>query len=68
MNRCPTAQDLEQWLDEELSDARQADLAKHVGVCADCQATLERLTEKTGDLLEDAASRRELPPILPPHS
>ena len=54
-------QDLEQWLDEELSDARQADLAKHVGVCADCQATLERLTEKTGDWPGGSASRAGTP-------
>jgi hypothetical protein len=47
MRRCPTAQDLEKWLDEELSDAGQSDVAEHVGVCAPCQATLERLTEKT---------------------
>ena len=47
MSRCPTAQVLEQWLDEELDDVRQNALAEHVGACAACQATLERLTEKT---------------------
>jgi WD40 repeat protein/serine/threonine protein kinase len=47
MSRCPTAHVLEQWLDEELDDARQNALAEHVGACAACQATLERLTEKT---------------------
>jgi eukaryotic-like serine/threonine-protein kinase len=47
MSRCPTVRDLEHWLDEELSDDRQDALSRHVGDCAHCQATLERLTEKT---------------------
>src|SRR5262245_54509272 len=48
--RCPTVEDLEQWLDEELADARQEELARHVGDCTRCQAALERLTEKTAVL------------------
>jgi eukaryotic-like serine/threonine-protein kinase len=47
MSRCPSAQDLERWLDEECDDARQDDVARHVGACSRCQATLEQLTEKT---------------------
>ena len=55
MSRCPTLRDLEHWLDEELNDDRQDALTRHIGDCAHCQATLERLTEKTcvlpGDFL-----------------
>jgi WD40 repeat protein/serine/threonine protein kinase len=50
MKRCPTPEDLERWLDEELAEARQADVARHVGTCEQCQAALERLTERTGVL------------------
>jgi WD40 repeat protein/serine/threonine protein kinase len=47
MSRCPSTEDLEKWLDEERSDARKDEVARHVEVCAQCQATLEQLTEKT---------------------
>jgi WD40 repeat protein/serine/threonine protein kinase len=47
MSRCPTGPDLERWLDEELDPTQQAELAGHIADCARCQATLERLTEKT---------------------
>src|SRR4051812_85039 len=50
MKPCPSAQELEQLLDEELSDAQQEALAKHVGSCPSCQTTLERLTEVADSL------------------
>ncbi|HEY7426954.1 MAG TPA: protein kinase [Gemmataceae bacterium] len=59
--RCPTAEDLEQWLDEKLEDVRQEELAQHVGDCAHCQAALERLTEKTAVLTGLSASELSLP-------
>jgi WD40 repeat protein/serine/threonine protein kinase len=55
MNPCPAAHELQQLLDEELSDAQQEALAKHVGSCLSCQATLERLTELTDDLQQSVA-------------
>jgi WD40 repeat protein/serine/threonine protein kinase len=50
MSPCPAVPDLERWLDEELEAPRQEDLAGHVADCARCQAVLERLTQKTGEL------------------
>jgi len=47
MKRCPTAKELEQFLDEQLSDDRHERLADHIASCSPCQATLERLTEPT---------------------
>jgi eukaryotic-like serine/threonine-protein kinase len=47
MKHCPTAKELEQLLDEQLSDDRHEELAGHVSSCLPCQATLERLTEST---------------------
>ncbi|HTU22693.1 MAG TPA: protein kinase [Gemmataceae bacterium] len=66
MSRCPTLRDLEHWLDEELSDDRQDALTRHVGDCAQCQATLERLTEKTCVFPEDALNLE--PPSSPADS
>ncbi len=50
MKLCPTPQELEQLLDEELNDARQAALVEHVGRCVSCQTALEQLTEANGEL------------------
>ncbi len=47
MKLCPTAKELEQFLDEQLSDGRHEELADHVGSCLTCQAALECLTEPT---------------------
>src|SRR5689334_20977376 len=47
MKHCPTAKELEQFLDEQLSDDRHERFADHIASCAPCQATLERLTEPT---------------------
>src|SRR5262249_19547112 len=59
--RCPTVEDLEQWLDEELDDASQEELARHVGDCTRCQTMLEYLTEKTAVLTGLSASELSLP-------
>ena len=56
MKPCPSAQELEQLLDEELEDAQQEALAKHVGSCPSCQTTLERLTEVADSLPSVARS------------
>ena len=47
MKPCPTAQELEQLLDEQLSDNRDQELAAHIGSCLSCQTALEHLTEAT---------------------
>jgi WD40 repeat protein len=47
MSRCPTPAELEQLLEEELSDSRQRAVSAHVGACARCRAALERMTEQT---------------------
>lgn len=44
MKPCPTAQELEQLLDEQLSDDRHQEVAGHIVSCPSCQATLEHLT------------------------
>jgi anti-sigma factor RsiW len=56
MKPCPSAQELEQLLDEELSDAQQEALAKHVASCPSCQTTLYRLTEGADSLPSVARS------------
>ena len=45
MKGCPSTQRLEQFLDEQLDDTRHRAVAQHIGSCATCQATLERLTQ-----------------------
>lgn len=47
MKSCPTAHELEQLLDEQLSDDRQQEVAEHVASCRPCQAALEHLTVAT---------------------
>ncbi len=59
MSRCPSVEDLVYWLDEELGEPRQAELAKHIADCVRCQADLERLTEKTC-VLSDLSAETEL--------
>jgi anti-sigma factor RsiW len=41
---CPTANDLQALLDEQLSDLREAAVLSHIEGCSACQETLERLT------------------------
>jgi hypothetical protein len=45
MNRCPSPQQLQQLIDEQLAEAEHRRISLHVGNCPDCQATLDRLTE-----------------------
>src|SRR5947209_2647459 len=58
MSRCPSAGELEALLEEQLPDAQRRTVSNHVGGCAACQATLERLTADTVVL----AGPRALPP------
>jgi WD40 repeat protein/serine/threonine protein kinase len=44
---CPSAQELEQLLDEVLDDPQRQAVTAHIGACPDCQATLENLTADT---------------------
>jgi anti-sigma factor RsiW len=45
VNSCPSADDLEKFLEEQLSEACRQDVSDHVNSCAECQEALERLTE-----------------------
>jgi WD40 repeat protein/serine/threonine protein kinase len=56
---CPSAQQLEELLDEALNGPERQAVADHVGACPSCQAALERLTGDTsvsGVLLPAAPS------------
>ena len=46
---CPTVEDLERLLAEQLSDLECAALARHVEGCAGCREALARLTADAGD-------------------
>jgi serine/threonine protein kinase len=48
MNCCPSSQQLEQLLEEQLSEEEQGVIATHVSACAPCQAQLEQLTAVLG--------------------
>ncbi len=64
MMRCPSVEDLEHLLDEELDNVRQEELSRHVGDCARCQAALERLTEQTVVLTNPSSRKLSSPPLL----
>jgi WD40 repeat protein/serine/threonine protein kinase len=49
MNHCPTQQQLEQLLEEQLPDAEHQDVSVHVSQCSACQAALENLTSLVAD-------------------
>src|SRR5262245_19189316 len=44
MSVCPSRQQLEQLLEEQLDEAEHGPISLHVGVCPECQAALEGLT------------------------
>jgi serine/threonine-protein kinase len=44
MNRCPSAEQLERWLNQPADDAAAQALAAHVDACPHCQQALEALT------------------------
>lgn len=44
MNPCPPAEQLEQFLDGQLDDAKRTALARHIDGCPACQALLETIT------------------------
>ncbi len=45
MSRCPSVQQLEELLEQQLGGAEDEALSLHVGTCDHCQRTLEQLTE-----------------------
>ena len=47
MTQCPSADQLERMLDEQLTDADQHGITLHVKTCAICQGKLEELTADT---------------------
>jgi WD40 repeat protein/serine/threonine protein kinase len=47
MSSCPSSQQLEQLLDEELTDAKRRAISAHVNECTACQAALEQLTTES---------------------
>jgi WD40 repeat protein len=49
MSRCPSLEQLEQLLEEQLDDAEQRAVSQHIGNCDLCQETLEHLTEGGAD-------------------
>src|SRR5690349_12529555 len=70
MKPCPSVQELERLLEEELDDSQQEALIHHVGSCASCQSALERLTEPADELQSvshgggrkhDADTRADIP-------
>lgn len=44
MNNCPSADQVQSFLDEQLGDTERAALAGHVDTCLDCQHMFEQLT------------------------
>ena len=52
---CPSAEDLERLLSEELSDTDRTAVEAHVETCADCQQRLERLVTPTAQLTRPPA-------------
>jgi len=45
--RCPSAEELERLLSEELGDAERTSVEVHIETCVDCQQHLERLVTPT---------------------
>jgi WD40 repeat protein len=58
MSSCPAPERLEQLLEEQLQDADQRAVSRHVADCRRCQATLERLTEGEPSVGKLSASLR----------
>ncbi len=46
MNSCPTVDELDRWLNEQVEPAQQARLAEHIDSCPTCQTALENLTRQ----------------------
>ncbi len=44
---CPSVKELERWLDQHEAEGPGEALAAHVEVCAECQASVERLLNET---------------------
>jgi WD40 repeat protein/serine/threonine protein kinase len=47
--RCPSADQLELLLEDQLQEPARQAVSLHVGACAQCQAALERLTEEPAE-------------------
>ncbi len=47
MSHCPHRDRLERLLDHGLADTELEEIEQHVEDCADCQRTLEELTDAT---------------------
>jgi serine/threonine protein kinase len=63
MSRCPSREELQQMLAEQLEEALRQAIETHVEACAACQATLARLSEDNGEL--DALLGGSAPTSLP---
>jgi eukaryotic-like serine/threonine-protein kinase len=59
MSRCPSAEELEQMLEDRLAEAELRAVSLHVSDCAVCQASLEQLTsdESSGNSVSRIAQR-----------
>jgi WD40 repeat protein/serine/threonine protein kinase len=55
MSRCPTLEQLERLLDEQLDEGESRGVSEHVGSCPRCQSALERLTRDSG-VIDDRLS------------
>jgi WD40 repeat protein/serine/threonine protein kinase len=68
MTVCPSPQQLERLLEEQLPDREHQDVSVHVSQCASCQAALENLTADalvTTSLAIGAESGKESEPLNP---
>jgi len=61
---CPSVEDLERLLAEQLPEAECRAVAQHVEGCAGCREALARLTDDAGDDLSSAGPLAESPPAF----
>ena len=68
MNRCPTREQLEAFLEECLSTGERQVISQHVDACNDCQACLENLTGNVLSAISPASSRSATIPLANSHT
>src|SRR5262249_23643577 len=63
MNRCPTHDQLESFLDESLDVRERQAISQHVDACPDCQADLENLTRHVLPAVSSGSARSATLPL-----
>jgi len=58
MSRCPPVEQLEGFLEESLSAADLQAVSQHVDTCADCQASLENITQAGQNFLSAKSQKQ----------